>query len=196
MKCTRSRSTERTISYYFTFVKYNLGLLCSSVGRRVLPAGQSEPEEPHRSVVSCGASGFRAAHDRVVGRPCSSRRSRYEKRCLHAFGRHGKFAETATGCVSESVGQGSRSRWKRTFTRSQRRIAPTHQNNLDAGDLIRPIPSRDFPSVEGDLLLQTETYRLQDASFELIFRPIGIDDEADVCRYHDSGAGHQVPTIA
>src|SRR5260370_29918174 len=57
------------------------------------------------------------------------------KRCLHAFRRHGKFSETATGRVSEGVGQGGRSRWERTFTRSQRRIAPIHQNNLDAGDL-------------------------------------------------------------
>ena len=116
------------------------------------------------------------------------------KRCLHAFGRHWQLSYAASGRVSEGVGQCRRSGRKRTFAGSQRRIAPIHQNDFDAGDLRkpkygipRPVPARDLPSVEGNLLLQSETDRLDDTSLELIPRSVRIDDESDIGRYHNSG---------
>src|ERR1700739_3722315 len=96
--------------------------------------------------------------------------------------------------MSESVGESGRSWWKRTFTSSERRIVSLHQHDLDAGDfgkcedgIPRPVTARDLPSVEGHLLLQRETDRLNDASFELIPRTVRIDDEADIGRHHHAG---------
>src|ERR1700756_226488 len=180
--------------FYFTSVKYNFQnvLVCRGTGcpigrtigiRRASSVGgglmqRSSPYEP--STGGWSSDGFERSG--LLG-----------KRCLHACGRHGKFSETAAGRMSEGVGQGGRSRWKRTLTRPQRRIAPIHQNNLDAGDLRKrkyripgPVPARDLPSVEGNLLLQSETDRLQDASFELIYRAIGIDHASNIGRHHNS----------
>src|SRR2546423_551567 len=105
------------------------------------------------------------------------------QRRLDAFGRHGQFAQPPAGCMGEGVGKGSRGWRKRAFTRAKRRIASLHQNDFNTGDLgegedgiRRPVSARDMASVEGDLLLQRETDRLDDAAFELVLRAVWIDD--------------------
>src|SRR5258708_27188916 len=106
------------------------------------------------------------------------------ERRLDAFWRHGQLTQAPAGRIGEGVGKGSR-RWrKRAFTRAERRIAPLHQNDVNAGDLgecedgiRRPVPARDLASVEGDLLLQRKTDRLHDAAFELVLRTVRIDHE-------------------
>src|SRR5258707_4269104 len=115
-------------------------------------------------------------------------------RCLHVFGRHGKLAQSSPGCMGESIGKRCGRRRKGTFAGTVRRIAALHQNGFNSGNLrkreyriARPVPARDLPFVEGDLLLQSETDRLDDASFKLIFRPVRIDDKTNIGSQHNPG---------
>src|ERR1700751_2561968 len=96
--------------------------------------------------------------------------------------------------MSESICQGRRCGRKRTFAGTERRIAALHQNNLNTGYLgkrqygiARPVPARDIPLIEGNLLLPTETDGLDHASLDLVLRPVWIDDEPDIGRHHDAG---------
>src|SRR5258708_11722374 len=111
-----------------------------------------------------------------------------------AFWRHGQLAQPPAGRMGEGVGKGSRGWCKRAFSRAERRIASLQQNDVDAGDLgegedgiRRPVPARDLAPVEGDLLLQRETDRLDYGAFELALRAVRIDHDSEIGRHHHAG---------
>ena len=168
----RSRQLAKDTTLNCTNVKDNLSVgVDLLVGRRVLLVGQSVLPGPDqmRGLVPRG----KLTQLSPVSRPSAAFElsERSGKRCLHALRRHGKLAQSAPGRVSESICQRRRCGRKRTFAGTERRIAALHQNNFNTGYLgkrqygiARPVPARDLPLIEGNLLLQTETDGLDDAS--------------------------------